>query len=96
MDKVKGSVSQEDYDSIVRELNAEKEKYSLVIADCENLILSMEEQLQIKPNKSEIIENYLNIQHLTRDIVETMIDKIVVGRRIKGTNNYPIDIYWNF
>ena len=96
MDKVKGLISQCDYDSIVSELNDDKEKYSLFISECENLILNIDEQLLIKPNKSEIIENYLNIQHLTRDIVETMIDRIVVGRRIKGTNNYPIDIYWNF
>ena len=58
MDKVKGLISQCDYDSIVSELNDDKEKYSLFISECENLILNIDEQLLIKPNKSEIIENY--------------------------------------
>ena len=39
---------------------------------------------------------YMDIKELDRETVETMIDHIVVGRRIPGTRNYPVEIHWNF
>lgn len=37
-----------------------------------------------------------NSEHLTREIVDTHIDYILIGRRIPGTKEVPIEIHWNF
>ena len=47
-------------------------------------------------NRRELIEQYTNLEHLTREIVETLIDYISVGKRIPGTRDVPIEIHWNF
>ncbi len=35
----------------------------------------------------ELIEQYTNLEHLTREIVEILIDYISVGKRIPGTRD---------
>ncbi|MBQ8435573.1 MAG: DUF4368 domain-containing protein, partial [Oscillospiraceae bacterium] len=52
--------------------------------------------IKIGDNRRELIEQYTNLEHLNREIVETLIDYISVGRRIPGTRNVPIEIHWNF
>ena len=42
------------------------------------------------------MERYVNLEHLTREIVEILIDHITVGKRIPGTRDVPIEIHWNF
>nr|WP_325297589.1 DUF4368 domain-containing protein [uncultured Oscillibacter sp.] len=42
------------------------------------------------------MERYVNLEHLTREIVEILIDHINVGKRIRGTRDVPIEIHWNF
>ncbi len=37
-----------------------------------------------------------NIEKLDRETVENLINKIYVGKRIKGTKEIPIEIHWNF
>ena len=34
--------------------------------------------------------------NLTREMVETLIDHVNVGKRIKGTRDVPVEIHWNF
>lgn len=38
----------------------------------------------------------MNIEHLNREMVDTLIDYVTVGRRAKGTKTVPIEIHWNF
>ncbi len=47
-------------------------------------------------NRRQLIEQYTNLEHLDRETVETLIDYILVGKRIPGTRNVPIEIHWNF
>ena len=96
LDKVKGDIDIDEYNSIVKELKADKLKYEKVVTDGENQIAEIDERLAAGDNRRELIEQYTNITELDRETVDTMIDKIVVGRRIKGTKNYPVEIYWNF
>lgn len=96
IDKLNGLIDADEYSSIVSELKKEKADYELVISKYEKSISELEKE-QIKGfNPREIIEGYIKLEHLTRDIVETMIDSIVVYRRIPNTRCYPIEIHWNF
>ena len=38
----------------------------------------------------------MNIEHLNREMADTLIDYVVVGRRAKGTKTVPVEIHWNF
>jgi len=43
-----------------------------------------------------MIEQYINIIKLNREIVEKLIDCIYVGRKDPKTKQIPIEIHWNF
>lgn len=53
-------------------------------------------KIEIGENRRELIEKYTNLEHLNREIIETLINYISVGRRIPDTRNVPIEIHWNF
>ena len=96
LDKGNGDIDIEEYNVIVKQLKADKVKYAKNIADNEKLIAELNKRILAGDNRRELIEQYTDITELNRETVDVMIDHIVVGRRIKGTKNYPVEIYWNF
>ena len=96
MDKVKGLISESDYVEMSKDFTTERERLERVIADGEKQLAEIEEKIAAGDNRRELIEQYTNLEHLTREIVETLIDYISVGKRIPGTRNVPIEIHWNF
>ena len=73
-----------------------RDRLERVIADGEKQLAEIEEKIAVGDNRRQIIEQYSNLEHLTREIVEILIDYISVGKRIPGTRDVPIEIHWNF
>jgi hypothetical protein len=96
MDKVKGLLSESDYVAMSKGFTTERDRLMSVIADGEKQLSELEEKIAAGDNRRELIEQYTNLEHLTREIVETLIDHISVSRRIPGTRDVPIEIHWNF
>ena len=96
MDKVKGLISESDYVEMSKEFTADRDRLERVIADGQKQLSEIEEKQAAGDNRRELIEQYTNLEHLTREIVETLIDYISVGKRIPGTRDVPIEIHWNF
>ncbi|MGN0183763.1 MAG: DUF4368 domain-containing protein [Aristaeellaceae bacterium] len=76
--------------------NAEKERLERMMIDCQKQLAEIEERIAVGDNRRELIEQYTNLEYLTREIVEILIDYIVIGKRIPGTKDVPIEIHWNF
>lgn len=96
LDKATGNIDIDEYNVIVKQLKADKAKYAKNIADNEKLIAELNKRIFAGDNRRELIEQYTDITELNREMVDIMIDHIVVGRRIKGTKIYPVEIHWNF
>ena len=96
IDKNNGELDIATYNIIVKQFKEDQQKYEKVISDGEKQIAEIDERLAAGDNRRELIEQYTNITKLNRETVDIMIDHIVVGRRIKGTKNYPVEIHWNF
>lgn len=96
MDKVRGIITDDDFLALSKEFNTEKKRLEHQVIDVQKRIVDLEERIAIGDNRRQLVEQYTNLDHLTRDIVEVMIDYIVVDRRIKGTKQYPVEIHWNF
>ncbi|HIR57710.1 MAG TPA: DUF4368 domain-containing protein, partial [Candidatus Gallacutalibacter pullicola] len=96
MDKVKGLLSENDYVEMSKDFITERSRLERVIADGEKQLAEIEEKIAVGDNRRQIIEQYSNLEHLTREIVEILIDYISVGKRIPGTRDVPIEIHWNF
>ena len=56
----------------------------------------IEHQMQVGDNRKQIIEKYVHMEHLTREVIDALIDHIVVYKRIPKTRNVPIEIHWKF
>ena len=96
VDKSNGDIDIDEYNTIVKTLRDNKIKYGKIIEDDEKLIDELNKRILAGDNRRELVEQYMDIKELDRETVETMIDHIVVGRRIPGTKNYPVEIHWNF
>ncbi|MGN0492773.1 MAG: recombinase family protein, partial [Acutalibacteraceae bacterium] len=96
MDKVKGLISESDFAELSKDFSSEKERLENEITVGRRQIAEIEERIEVGDNRRELIEQYTNLEHLTREIVEIMIDYIVVGKRIPGTKEVPVEIHWNF
>ncbi len=96
MDKVKGVISEGDYMEMSREFNKARDRLGSMLTDRQKQLSEVEEKIAAGDNRRELIEQYTSLEHLTREIVETLIDYILVGKRIPGTRSVPIEIHWNF
>jgi len=96
MDKVKGLISGADYIEMSKDFIADRDRLEKLISDGRKQIEEIDVKIEVGDNRKEIIERYTNLKHLTREMVEILIDYISVGKRIPKTNDVPIEIHWNF
>ena len=67
-----------------------------ILLDGQRQLAELENRIAVGDNRKSLVERYVNLEHLTREIVEILIDHITVGKRIPGTKDVPIEIHWNF
>ncbi|MFR4415290.1 MAG: recombinase zinc beta ribbon domain-containing protein [Butyricicoccus sp.] len=96
LDKVKGLLTEQDYLAMSKDFAGERDRLEHVIEDGEKQMRELEERIAIGDNRRALVEKYMNIEHLNREMVDTLIDYVVVGRRAKGTKTVPVEIHWNF
>ena len=96
MDKVKGLLNDSDFSALSKEFSSEKSRLERVLLDGQRQLAELEDRIAVGDNRKSLVERYVNLEHLTREIVEILIDHITVGKRIPGTKDVPIEIHWNF
>ena len=96
MDKVKGLLNDSDFSALSKEFSSEKSWLERVLLDSQRQLAELEDRIAVGDNRKALVERYVNLEHLTREIVEILIDHITVGKRIPGTRDVPIEIHWNF
>lgn len=96
IDKVKGLITEDIFIDLTKNLHADKNRAEEMIVILSEQIEELKQKLLCAESKEERIKQYTNVEKLTREIVDTMIDYIEVGKRIPGTRERPINIYWNF
>ena len=96
IDKVKGLISENDFLELSKDFSSEKERLEHLIMKSQKRLADIEEKIQAGDNRRELIQQYTNLEHLNRELVEVLIDYILVDRRIPGTRDVPIEIHWNF
>ena len=96
LDKVKGLICEADFIELSKEFTSQKERLEAQMLEYQKQISEIEIKSSVKDDTHKLIEQYVNMEHLTRETVEILIDKIMVGKRISGTRNVPVEIHWNF
>ena len=96
LDKVKGLICEADFIELSKDFTSQKERLEAQVLECQKQIAEIEIKIAASDNHREWIEQYVNVEHLTREMVEFLIDKIMVGKRIPGTRCVPVEIHWDF
>ena len=96
IDKVKGVITEEDYLQFSADFNTEREQLERDLADSREKLDTLDAQLLVGDQRRILLEQYLNPQTLTREMVELLVDHVVVSKR-EVKEKYPkIEIHWNF
>ncbi len=85
-----------DYAEISKDFIACRDRLEKLISDRHRQIEEVEVKIEVGDNRRELIERYTNPEHLSRGMVEILIDCISVSKRIPKTHDVPIEIHWNF
>lgn len=96
LDKARDILSESDFNSLYADFLNEKSRLEGKVISCENLLAQIDSFLASDHDRHALIDRYLNPEHLNRTIVETLIDHIIVKKRIPGTHIVPVEICWNF
>ncbi len=96
MDRVRGIITESDFVEYSKSFAAEKERLEHIIADGQSQISEIDQKMETGDNRRQLIERYTSLEHLSREIVDALIDYISIGKRIPGTKDVPIEIHWNF
>lgn len=96
LDKVKGLLNESDYTEMTKDFMSNRDRLEKLIIENEKHIAELDEKIAVGDNRRELIEQYANLKHLTREMVVELIDYIIVGKRLKGMEHAPIEIHWNF
>ena len=96
LDKVKGILSEQDYLDLSKDFSTQKKRLEKLVIDTQKQLDIMERKIQAGDNKRQLIEQYTNLEHLNREIVDKLIDYIEVGKKDPVTKEVPIEIHWNF
>ena len=75
---------------------ADRDRLEHAIADGKKQLIEIGDKITAGDNRRDLVEQYTNLTHLSREMVETLIDHVTVGKRIKGTRDVPVEIHWNF
>ena len=96
LDKVKGIISESDFLTMEKDFSAEKVRLEQLTAAAQQHLPELNAQIAAGDNSRELVEQYIHSAHLTREMVEILIDHSVAGKRTPGEKAPPVEIHWNF
>ena len=96
IDKAKGLITPKDFLMMSGGFQKEKSKFEALVRSCRERIDVIAAGNRIGDNGVELLAQYVNVDHLSRNMLEMLIDHIEVGKRDPATKQVPVTIHWNF
>lgn len=96
LDKVKGILSEEDFIQLSADLHKDRNTYEKLIAEVTAQLEELEKSESQSIDRRTQLEQYVELEHLTHEVVNQLIDSIVIGKRNPETKEIPIEINWKF
>lgn len=97
-DRVDGIISPEDFTELSESFKRDMELTKKRIVELEQEIHNLRNQEVNEKSKRELLESFANITELNRNVMDTLIDYIEVGKREGHYKNasVPVTIHWKF
>ena len=94
IDKVNGIISQEQFMEFNESFQVEKANLENLLAEKQKKLLELNNEQETLKSKRQILEKYINVTELSREMVDNLIDYIVVGSKDPITKKKTIEIHW--
>jgi len=95
-DKLNGLFDDEQFKILSASFNDELKKFQDRLLQIDLELEKCNSEIKTKKNKEEILEKYKNVEKLTFEIVQELIEGIYVGKLNTETNEREIEIRWKF
>lgn len=96
IDKVKGLLSESKYWESIEAFRIEISWYRMKIGQCYEQMIHIDETLNAQLDKKQIVSQYVRTRQLTKEMINTLVDYILVGKKDPISKETPIEIHWNF
>lgn len=94
MDKVNGIISQEQFIEFNEEFQTEKQGIETLLAKKQKKLLEFNKKQETLKSKRDLLQKYINVTELTREMIDNLIDYIEVGAKDPITKKKTIEIHW--
>ena len=94
MQKVNGHITEEEFVSLSSDLRKDKEDIEQLLIQKQNKLLELSNEQETLKSKRQILEKYINVTELSREMVDHLIDYIEVGQKDPVTKKKTIKIHW--
>lgn len=94
LDRSNGSITMADYNVFSESFHADIEKCNRIIGESEEQLTTIEKKKKENHSKKEILMKYVNVSELDREMLDTLIDYIEVGRKSSSDAPTPVTIHW--
>lgn len=95
VDRAEGLLSDQDFEALRQDFSAERDRLEQQIRRDQIRCSELEQQIEAH-SRCDPLECYVRLSHLTRKMVDSFIDYILVGKRKPGEEHPPVEIHWNF
>ena len=96
IDKVNEVITTEQFIKFNEEFKAEKEQSEVLLKQKTKELMKFKDEQDILKSKRQLLEKYINVTELSREMIDNLIDYITVGVKDPITKKKPIKIYWKF
>ena len=96
MDKARGIISEADFLELSDAFSKERAYLTEHAAILQNQLHTLDERAQTASDPDAILEKYIHPEHLSREMVDTFIDHIIIYRRDPESKTIPTEIHWQF
>jgi len=94
--KLRGTITESEYVEQMQRLNSDHNEAEARITEITTNILEINRTLNLTSDKKAIIAQYTGSTSLTKEMVDTLIDFIEVGKKDPVSKMTPVIIHWNF
>lgn len=94
MQKVNEHITQEEFVSLSADLREDKENIETLLEEKQKKLLELANGRDTLKSKKQLLEKYINVTELSREMVDNLIDHIVVGQKDPVNKKKTIEIHW--
>ena len=94
LDKINGLITPELFIELSEDFRKEKERLEKLLENNQAKLLEFDNEKEILDSKRKILEKYINVTELRREMVDSLIDYIVISEKNPATKKKTIEIHW--